>query len=241
MTRFLGLLAAAFALLALPAAAHAAQTPCGFLSGQFDISGRTYSAQVVWPQRTLKGLVTLNANCSAMLSLTGQDSVMGSWTQKDGKMSMKFVGLDFLGNVANDGGVDGQMVNSIDDVGTFRLTAPGGRSAAPATNGSPGSCGKGDASHPYMAGRVYYGALSWQGEDKTLPLTLTFKADCSMGYLYDNGSVGWATWAQDGGRVTLRMTDGFASYDGRVAGDRFSGALANIEGKTGTFEFTRRP
>lgn len=215
-------LSAALLVLAVaPAVAEAANTPCGFLNGQFDIAGRTYSAEVAWPQRTLKGLVTLNTNCSAMLSLTGQDSVMGSWTQKDGRMSMKFVGLDFLGNVAADGAVSGQMVNSIDDVGAFKLTAPDGgrapRSAPPIPAPAPGGrCG-----NRALDNSRFQGPVVWPGE--TVTVTVSLRPDCSATFLGPDGKALPGEWIEEDGVAYIRFNNGQFMLQGPWKGDVLAG------------------
>lgn len=224
--------------LAAPGVALAAKTPCGFLNGQYDIAGRTYAAEVVWPQRAIKGLVTFNADCSTMLSLTGQDSVLGTWLQKDGRMAMEFVGLSFLGEVSAAGEISGQMVNSTDDVGRFKLIAPSG-GVRPSGLVS-GDCGQGDASNPYVAGHVYYGKLTWAG-DGAKRLTLTFRSDCSVDYRYDDGSVGKAFWSQTGQSLFLDVNGGYATYTGSLANGVFVGKVKNQNGDQGVFRFQRKP
>ncbi|MDO9336781.1 MAG: hypothetical protein EON95_00400 [Caulobacteraceae bacterium] len=227
------------ALLALPATAEAAKTPCGFLNGQYDIAGRTYSAEVVWPQRTLKGLVTLNANCSAMLSLTGQASVMGAWTQKDGRMSMKFVGLDFLGNVAADGAVSGQMVNSIDDVGAFRLTAPdGGRAPRSPPIPAPAPAPGGRCGNRALDNSRFQGPVVWPGE--TVTVTVSLRPDCSATFLGPDGKALPGEWIEEDGVAYIRFNNGQFMLQGPWKGDRLAGEYL-LNNAWGRFNLKRQP
>lgn len=240
MRSLLGLAAALFTLFALPTLANAATTPCGFLNGQFDIAGRTYAGEATYAGVTYQIAVSFNRECGVVLSQTGKNPRGGTWLQKNDRMAIKIGDADFLGTVAADGSITGQMATHDDKVGTFTLKAPKGGAAPAATGGgSSGACGRGDAEHPYVVGRVYHGGIVWKGSEAE-ELSIAFNADCSTRYVYDDGSVGTARWSQNGESLNLDVNDGYASYTGYATGNLWSGALKNREGKTGSFAFERK-
>lgn len=234
-------LAAVIILIALPGVASAA---CGKSGDAASVEGRSYRGVQSWSSGTPFAFkVELRPDCTALFTFGDNPPTVGSWQQFDRQVVLHTAGkaVSYLGDIDGAAAVTGRMIDDEDEEGTFSLTlvtaAP--RVAAPAPPAAPaGTCGRGDAAHPLVLGQSFHGELIWQGEAPAA-LTLTFKPDCSVGYVYDDGSVGSARWSQDGITLRLDVNGGHASYDGYVQMDGYAGNLRNIAGKTGRFSFVR--
>ena len=70
---------------------------------------------------------------------------------------------------------------------------------------------------------------TWEGENDGQYFKITFNHSGTFDYTKGSGS--WAdktdTWTQNGAKVHLSFTDGYALYDGVISGNRMSGSASN--------------
>lgn len=130
--RFLTILASASALLLVaPVAATAATTPCGFLNGQFDVAGKSYSGRLTWPadpmgldgpvpERIVPIEAVFGADCKVTVTMEGR-SYSARWGQKDAMVLFDVDPFGFTGKVAADGTVSGDAINDPGDLGKLVL------------------------------------------------------------------------------------------------------------------------
>lgn len=116
--------------VAAPDAAAAATTPCGFLNGQFDVSGKRYAGTIGWPgdafldgpdaMTSFAVEATMSADCKVAWTSGGQTR-SGTWMQKNENMVVKVGDVQMLIKVGADGALKGQAINDGDAVGKVDL------------------------------------------------------------------------------------------------------------------------
>lgn len=130
--RLLPSLSTALLILAgAPAVAEAANTPCGFLNGQYDVAGKSYRGQLIWPAdpmgldgpvpaRTVNAEASFGANCIVTWKMEGR-SFEGRWMQKNEAILFDVDAFGFTGFVAADGALKGDAINDPGDLGQVSM------------------------------------------------------------------------------------------------------------------------
>jgi len=96
-------------------------------------------------------------------------------------------------------------------------------------------CGK--AGKVDLAGKTFTGDAVWSDGD-TYRMTITFNADCTLRYGYNDQVYDDARWVQDGDAFSYQVNEGYALYLGKVGGRALiKGRMANKVGSAGTFSF----
>jgi hypothetical protein len=96
-------------------------------------------------------------------------------------------------------------------------------------------CGK--AGKVDLAGKTFTGDAVWSDGD-TYRMTITFNADCTLRYGYNDQVYDDARWVQDGDAFSYQVNDGYALYLGRINGRSvIQGSAANKVGSSANFSF----
>lgn len=84
---------------------------------------------------------------------------------------------------------------------------------------------------------------TWSGTDSDGDAyTFTFEPNGRLRYTSPSGSYFQPqdTWSQSGNRVTMKMNDGYAVYEGVISGNVIDGKSTNVTGKKWTWRISKR-
>jgi hypothetical protein len=231
---------ASLACLMLPAAAHAA---CGKPDGGVTAEGRGYNGRQTWGEGTTTFNVELRANCSAVFSFGAGPPDIGSWVQNGREIGIFTAGktVSYLGEVDDRGAVTGQMIDTRDQLGNFRLVT-NAASAVVARRHPPSATPCGYESIARNAqGRIYEGNVKTT-DGVEMYFSLALHPDCTLDYSLSGRPAQTGRWTATQGGMDFALDGSGRSFttvfrsNGDMAGTVSGGGLS---GKV--FVFSRTP
>jgi hypothetical protein len=218
--RLLAILAA-LVCLTLPAAAQAA---CGKPDGGVTAEGRGYNGLQTWGDGTTSFNVELRRDCSAVFSFGSGPPDIGGWVQNGREIGLFTAGkrVSYLGEVDDKGAIKGQMIDSGDQLGNFRLVTNAASMVAPRPHPpSATPCGY-ESIARNAQGRAYEGSLETT-DGVQMYFSLALHPDCTLDYSLSGRPAATGRWEATQGGLTFTLDGSGRSFSGAF---RSNGDLA---------------